>query len=103
VNSVIIILTPSSLKPEEYRIHIPAKGNHLFPSLYKEIDLETNDISVMKRTYNPKYHELSIGEWLSVHRDELEPGDKLIIEVVVPMKRYRLKKATSHHLPVDLI
>jgi hypothetical protein len=91
-NSVIVTLTASSLKPREYRILIPPEGRYLFPNCYAKIELQTDDIDVMERHYNPKFHELSIGKWLRVH-PELKPGDKLIIEVIEPMKRYRLKIA----------
>lgn len=88
---VIIRLTASSLKPGEFRIRIPQEGRYLFPSSYAKIELHTDDIDVMERHYNPKYHDLSIGKWLRVHYGGLKPGDKLIIEAIEPMKRYRLK------------
>ncbi len=33
-----------------------------------------------------------LGKWFRAH-PELKPGDKLVIELIEPMKRYRLKVA----------
>ena len=90
VNSVIIMLTQSSLKPPERRVRIPSKGKYLFPHVRKKVELHTYDIGIMKRYYDPKFQELSIGKWLKSH-PELKPGDKIIIEAMKPMKSYRLK------------
>ena len=93
MNSVIIKLTPSSLKPEEYRIRIPKEGWHLFPTYNAEVELYKEDGNILSKPhhYNPKYHELSIGGWLNVHR-ELKAGDKIRITVIEPMKKYRLER-----------
>ena len=90
MNSVIIKLTDGILNPKEYRFRIPKARRDLFPDYYAEVELQTDDIGVMERHYNPKYNELSIGEWLSVH-PELNPGDFLLIKVIEPMKKYRLE------------
>jgi len=90
MSSVIIELTPSSLKPKEYRILIPKKGRCLFPNYYKRIEIETDEIGELECTYNPTYCQLSIGKWLSLH-PELGVGDRLIIKVIEPLKRYHLE------------
>ena len=90
MNSVIIKLTNGILNPKEYRFRIPKAGRDLFPNCYAEVELQTNDIGVMKRHYNPDYHELSIGKWFSAH-PELKAGDKLCIKVIEQMRKYHLE------------
>ena len=83
-------------------IPIPTKYRHIFPGYKEEFVLET-DIGEV-RTYissAPKDTEIGdpmggrcitkgLREWFKAHKDEIKPGTKVVIEVVEPMRRYKL-------------
>ncbi len=88
-------------------IPIPAKYRHLFPEYKEEFLLET-DVGDIKtyvtsgsrdtREGDPeggRYIKKGLNKWFKAHK-ELKPGSKVIIEVLEPKKRYRLRvKSTS--------
>lgn len=92
--TVDIVLAPSYMK--YYYIHIPAAKKHLFPTFKTTLELET-DIGPIKSEFGTDpawgaWLQKGLSVWFKKH-PELKPGDKLIIEVIEPMKRYSLKIA----------
>jgi hypothetical protein len=92
--TVDIVLAPSCMK--YYYIHIPAAKKHLFPTFKTTLALET-DIGPIKSGFGTDpawgaWLQKGLSVWFKKH-PELKPGDKLIIEVIEPMKRYSLKIA----------
>ncbi len=71
-------------------IGIPTRKD-LFPDSETRLRLETN-IGVVEANFIPRYSRVALGRWFKAH-PELKVGDKLVIEVIEPMKRYRLKVA----------
>ena len=92
VETVEIVLAPSCMK--YYYIHIPAAKKHLFPTFKTTLELET-DIGPIESGFGTDpawgaWLQKGLSGWFKEH-PELKPGDKLIIEVIEPMKRYRLR------------
>ena len=102
-NSILITVQPAYLKGY---IHIPQKHRSKFPGFKVPFELETN-IGIFQvciedanlpadrprgsmQSKNPEIRRLR--KWFKAH-PELKPRDKLIIECIEPMKRYRLKIA----------
>jgi len=80
-----------TLKPWHIKydyIDIPTEEG-LFPSFQTRLILET-DIGVIERSFIPTYHRVRVGKWFRAH-PEIKAGDKLIIEAIEPMKKYRLE------------
>ncbi len=71
-------------------ISIPARKD-LFPDSETKLTLET-DIGVIEAHFIPKYRRVALSKWFKAH-PELRAGDKIIIKVIEPMKRYRLEIA----------
>jgi hypothetical protein len=92
-NTLEIVLQPSNIK---YRyIYIPKARKDLFPDFTATLELET-DIGVFVVGL---YHESwgtgiqkGLSKWFKAH-PELKVGDKLVLEVLEPMKKYSLRKA----------
>ena len=78
---------------DDYAIYIPAACRYLFPGVETTIELQT-DRGVIRTRFHPSNNCLqrNLGKWFNTHR-ELKAGDKVIFEVIEPMKRYRLKIA----------
>ena len=94
VETVEIVLAPSCMK--YYYIHIPAAKKHLFPTFKTTLELET-DIGPIESGFGTDpawgaWLQKGLSGWFKAH-PELKPGDKLIVEPIEPMKRYRLKIA----------
>jgi len=74
---------------------IRTRYKDLFPSANEKVDLDT-DVGVIQASFyiDPSYGRSLSGlkEWFRAH-PELKVGDKVIFEVIEPMKRYRLKIA----------
>jgi hypothetical protein len=74
-------------------IGIPAKSKGSFPAFGKAIDLQTN-IGVIETTVGRCSNSIELRKglikWYRAH-PELKSGDKLSIEVIKPMKSYRLQ------------
>lgn len=88
-----IILQPAHIK---YRyIHFSAARKDLFPNSNTTLELET-DIGVIEVGFYPPPWgpgvQKGLTKWFKAH-PELKAGDKLVIEVIEPMKKYRLRKA----------
>ncbi len=91
-DSVEIALQPSCMK--YYYIHIPAAKKHLFPSSKATLELDT-DIGSIETGFNVDpawgaWLQKGLSKWFKAH-PELKVGDKLIIEVILPMQMYGLK------------
>jgi len=81
---------------ESYSIYIPPAKKYLFPVSKTTLELET-DIGQIECGFGTApasgaWLQKGLPDWFKAH-PELKPGDKLIIEVIEPMKRYRLKIA----------
>lgn len=90
-NSFEISLAPSYIA--SYCIYIPVAKKHLFPAFNTTLELDT-DVGSIETGFNID----SWGIWLSKglapwfkRHPQLESGDKLIITVIEPMKKYRLE------------
>ncbi len=87
-----ITLQPAYIK--YHYIHIPAARKGLFPGSDTTLELEI-DIRVIEAGFYIGPYGLGfqkgLAKWFSLH-PELKAGDKVAIEVVEPMKRYRLRK-----------
>lgn len=85
------ILKKNELKHR--RLKISATESSLFPNVGVEFRVET-DVGVFKthvsREKPPRIRFIS--KWFDSH-PELKIGDQLVIDVIEPMKRYRLRKA----------
>lgn len=89
-------------------VRIFRRNRHLFPGFRVPFDLETDigtfpvrvldsGASVPVRqlregTQNPDAEIHGLREWFEAH-PQINVGDKLVVEVIEPMKRYRLKTA----------
>jgi hypothetical protein len=79
-------------------IHIEKKDKHIFPPPGIEFNLVLDGKTIrtncrwVNRVQNKIAIQRNLGKWFSAHR-ELKAGTKLEIEVIEPMKRYRLKIA----------
>jgi hypothetical protein len=69
-------------------ISIPARKD-LFPDSETKLTLET-DIGAIEAHFIPKYHRVALSKWFKAH-PELRAGDRLLITVIEPMKKYRLE------------
>jgi len=81
---------------ESYSIYIPAAKKYLFPVSKTTLKLET-DIGQIECGFGTEpasgaWLQKGLSGWFKAH-PKLKPGDKLIIEVIEPKKRYRLKIA----------
>ena len=79
---------------ESYSIYIPAAKKYLFPVSKTTLELET-DIGQIECGFGTApasgaWLQKGLSGWFKAH-PELQPGDKLIIEVIEPMKCYSLK------------
>lgn len=87
-----ITLQPAYIK--YHYIHIPAARKGLFPGSDTTLELET-DIGVIEAGFYIGPYGLGfqkgLAKWFRAH-PELKVGDRLVIEVIEPMKRYRLRK-----------
>lgn len=90
-----ITLKPAYIK---YRyIHVPAVVKDFFPQSATMLELET-DIGIIEVGFyiDPsqglRWLQKGLPRWFKAH-PELKDGDKLAIEVIESMKRYRLRKA----------
>ena len=93
LESFVICLYPAYLK--EYYIHIPKKKKHLFPEPPSQILLEYGTEIYQARVKSDSHGGSYIGrfpEWFEAH-PEVKVGDKLVIEVMDPLKHYCLKIA----------
>jgi len=83
------------LKPymiEYRRLFVPKEKRAIFPDYGGHLELET-DVGTVKTMFEEGgYIWTGTGKWFGAH-PELKAGDKVIIEVIEPMKRYRLKIA----------
>lgn len=91
-DSVEIALQPSCMK--YYYIHIPKAKKHLFPDSKTTIELDT-DIGLIETGFNVDptwgaWLQKGLSNWFKAHA-ELKPGDKAIIKVIEPEKRYHLE------------
>ena len=91
---VEITLWPPSAMKRYQRIHIPENDRHLFPEDGVTFMLETNigtfPVCVRRHENAPTHIHLKRTKWFEAH-PELKLRDKLVIEVIEPMKRYRLE------------
>jgi len=83
------------LKPymiEYRRLFVPKEKRAIFPDYGGHLELET-DVGTVKTMFEEGgYIWTGTGKWFGAH-PELKAGDKVIVEVIEPMKRYRLKIA----------
>ena len=91
-DSVEIALQPSCIK--YYYIHIPKAKQHLFPPSKTTLELDT-DIGIIEVGFSvdPAWGatlQKGLSNWFKAHA-ELKPGDKAIIKVIEPEKKYRLE------------
>ncbi len=88
-----VTLHPSHL--EKSRLSFRKKYSGFFPNSKEPFELDT-DIGVVE-TYvwrdkaGPCWMYKNLADWFQKH-SELKVGDKLAVEVIEPMKRYRLRK-----------
>ncbi len=91
-NAFEVSLVPSSIK--YYYIHIPVGEKHLFPDFKTTLQLETDIGSIETGFYvDPSWGywlQKGLVKWFKAH-PELKPGDKVIIRVAEPMKKYHLE------------
>lgn len=83
------------LKPymiEYGRLFVSKEKRAVFPDYGSPLELETDVGTVKTRFEEGGYIWTGTGKWFGAH-PELTAGQKLIIEVVEPKKRYRLKIA----------
>jgi len=90
-DSVEIALQPSCMK--YYYIHIPIAKKHLFPDFKTTLELDT-DIGLIEAGFNVDpawgaWLQKGLSNWFKAHA-QLKPGDKAIITVIEPNKKYRL-------------
>ena len=101
MNRVVGLLTKEDLSItlenayiKYHYIGIPKESKGSFPAFGTAIELWTN-IGVIKTTVGRCSNSIELRKglvkWYKAH-PELEAGDKLIIEVIKPMKSYRLQK-----------
>jgi phosphopantothenoylcysteine decarboxylase/phosphopantothenate--cysteine ligase len=93
LESFVIPVHPAYLK--EYYIQIPKKKKHLFPEPPSQIQLEYKTEIYRAWVKSDSRGGSYIGrfpEWFKAH-PELKTVDELEVEVIEPMKRYRLKIA----------
>jgi len=80
---------------EYHYIQIPKGRKDLFPASNTTLELET-DIGIIETEFytDPSwglwFTKKGLPGWFKAH-PELKPGDKLIIKVIEPMKKYRLE------------
>jgi len=72
------------------RLHVPKANKDLFPDYGSTFELETNIGIIQTRLEESGQMWTGMSKWFHSHR-ELRAGQKVIIEVVEPKKRYRLK------------
>ncbi len=88
-----ITLQPAYIKSPY--IYFSAARKDLFPNSNTTLELET-DIGVIEVGFYPPPWgpgvQKGLTKWFKAH-PELKAGDKLVIEVIEPMKKYRLRKA----------
>jgi len=80
------------LKPymiEYWRLLVPKENRDLFPEYGSKFELET-DVGAIETRFDKWGISKGMGKWFRSH-PELRVGQKLIIEVIEPRKRYRLK------------
>lgn len=93
-NIAKITLYPSHI--EQCYIPIYKASWNLFPATTTELELEAKPTGIMHTQFyvevKGSHHGFStnLRPWFKAH-PKLNAGDKLIIEVIKPMKRYRLK------------
>jgi len=91
-DSLEITLTNANIK---YRyLYIPKKFQGLFPSSNLDLEFETDSGQLTFGFHNDKYGlnmSAGVSEWYKQHPD-LSAGDKVRIEVVKPMAKYRIFK-----------
>lgn len=86
-----ITLQPAYIK--YHYIHIPAARKDLFPGSDTTLELKTDIGDIEAGFYIGPYglgFQKGLAKWFRAH-PELKVADKLVIEVIEPMKRYRLK------------
>lgn len=94
----ITLWPPSSIKRPSPYINIPEDVRHIFPQDDVRFKIETDDgefgthIVHKHRMYGKDHFHFT--EWFKAH-PELKPGDKVIIKVIEPMKKYRLELLTE--------
>ncbi len=90
-NSLEVTLQPSYI--ESYCIYIPAAKKHLFPAFNTTLELDT-DIGPIETGFGIDswgiWLSKGLAPWFKSH-PQLKAGDKLIITVIEPMKKYRLE------------
>ena len=84
------IVQPSYKKDRFIYVH--AKDWDLFPARTTMLELETDKGPIKTQFYVGSYRGFSrkLKPWFKAH-PELQPGDKLLITVREPMKKYRLE------------
>lgn len=90
-DSFEVNLVPSCMK--YYYIHIPVAKKHLFPDFKTTLELDT-DIGLIEAGFNVDpawgaWLQKGLSNWFKAHA-QLKPGDKAIITVIEPNKKYRL-------------
>jgi hypothetical protein len=88
---------------EGHHIHIETKDNDMFPPVKEAFDLVADGKTIRtKCRWVIKGKKMAIqdklGQWFRAH-PELKKGTKVEIEVIEPMKRYRLKIVYVEELP----
>jgi len=88
--SVELIIKPFMIKLRRIRIDSDKRG--IFPPLGTGFDLELDDGSVINTYIDKRTGQIwkNIRQWFKAH-PELKAGDKVIITVVEPLKKYRLE------------
>ena len=90
-NSLEVTLQPSYI--ESYCIYIPAAKKHLFPTFNTTLELDT-DIGLIEIGFSIDswgiWLSKGLAPWFKSH-PQLKAGDRLIITVIEPMKRYFLE------------
>lgn len=95
MENIVEITMQCSYREQGY-INIPKTWWHLFPPTTTELELEAKPMGVIHTQFyvevKGSHHGFStnLRPWFKAH-PELNAGDKLIFEVIEPMKRYRLK------------
>ena len=90
-DNVIVELKPAYLKYN--RLIIPKAKRELFPDFNKPFELQTNH-GVIKTLAGRSAYKLELrkglAKWYKAN-PELKAGDKVMLEVIEPMKKYRLE------------
>ena len=91
------LLDEYDIKYERFYVRKEYEGNQdFFPPLGKPFWLEMDLVTTIETNVRKSTYRISKGvrPWFRGHH-EIEEGDRVIFEVIEPMRRYRLRIASS--------